>query len=181
MPVSEPSSSRAWYTLRRTLPPFRFDELLAEMVEQLPRYQVDEVLVIVDTEELCHGHATPVTAGQAAEKLVRLRDALAGAGILYSLNPWVTRGHEARTRGALPGMQTVVHADGSSDSHIACPLCPVWRENLAETWRVYAGTKPRVLWIEDDIRDWGAHECFCPLHLARFSKIAGTRVTRDEI
>lgn len=181
MPVSEHSSSGAWYTLRRTLPPFRFDELLAEMVEQLPRYRVDEVLVIVDTEELCHGHATPETASEAAGKLVRLRDALGEVGIVYSLNPWVTRGHEARCRGALQGMQTIVHADGTNDSHIACPLCPVWRKNLANTWGVYAGTKPRTLWIEDDIRDWGAHECFCPLHLERFSKITGSPVTREGI
>lgn len=173
--------SPAWYTLRCTLPSFRFDELLAELVEQLPRYRVDEVLVMVDTEELCHGHATPATAGRAAAGLIRLRDALAAIGIAYSLNPWVTRGHEARCRGALPGMQTVVHADGSRDTHVACPLCPVWLENLANTWRVYAGTKPRVLWIEDDIRDFGAHECFCPLHMERFSKIVGQSVSREDV
>ena len=175
------TTSHAWYALRRTLPPFRFDELLAEMVEQLPRYRVDEVLVLVDDEDLFHGHATPEMAAEAARNLVRLRDALAQAGVAYSLNPWITRGHEDRCRGALPGMQTTVHADGSTSAHIGCPLCPTWRDNLAATWAIYAATKPRVLWIDDDIRDWGAHECFCPLHMERFSQRVGRPVTREEM
>lgn len=176
--------SPAWYALRRTLPPFRFDELLAEMVAELPRYRVDEVIVIVDTEEFFHGHPTPEDARQSSKNLVRLRDALSGVGIAYSLNPWVTRGHEDRgRRGAdsVPGFNAVVHADGTQAKCVACTLSTAWRENLRQTWRIYAETHPRVMWVEDDIRDFGAHECFCPLHLERFSKIIGQTVTREQV
>lgn len=38
--------------------PWRYDELRAEMVDLLHRYQVEEVIVIEDTEEFSHGHPT---------------------------------------------------------------------------------------------------------------------------
>ncbi len=177
-------SSRAWYALRRPLPPWRFDELLAEMAAHLPRYRVDEVIVMLDTEEFFHNHPTPEIAQEWSKNLVRARDTLTSAGIAYSLNPWVTRGHADRSRRAaeaLPGIQTVVHADGTQATCIACNLSPVWRENLRRVWGIYAGTQPRVLWIDDDIRDFGAHECFCPLHLERFSRRVGAKVTRQEL
>ena len=177
-----PDSSPAWYALRRTLPPFRFEELLAELVEHLPRYGVDEVMILEDTEELFHGHPTPATAAASVRNLHRVREALAEVGIAYSLNPWITRGHADRGRGALPGMQTVVRADGSQETCIACPLCPVWRDNLRQVWAMYAATRPRALWIDDDIRDVGDdHECYCPLHLERFAKKVGHPVTRQQV
>jgi len=179
-----PSVSSAWYALRRPMPGWRFDELLAEMVEWLPRYHVDEVIVMVDVEEFFHNHPTPEVAREWAKNLVRTRDTLAAKGIAYSLNPWITRGHEDRGRhaqAALPGIQTVVHADGTQASCVACNLSPVWRENLRQVWRIYAGTNPRVLWMDDDIRDFGAHECFCPLHLERFSRRIRRKVTREEL
>ena len=45
----------AWYALRRTLPLWNFEENLAELAEQLPRYRVDELRVKVDSEEFTHG------------------------------------------------------------------------------------------------------------------------------
>ncbi|MEO5716818.1 MAG: hypothetical protein ABIT37_25285 [Luteolibacter sp.] len=176
--------SPAWYALRRTLPPWRFDELLAELIAVLPRYQVDEVIVMVDTEEFFHGHPTPDKVREYARNLVKVRDALTESGVGYSLNPWVTRGHDDRRRHSadtLPGIQTVVSADGGHATCVACTLSPVWQENLRQTWRIYAETRPRVLWVEDDIRDFGAHECFCPLHLERFSKIVGETVSREQV
>jgi hypothetical protein len=176
--------SAAWYALRRPLPPWRFDELLAEMVEHLPRYRVDEVIVMVDVEEFFHNHPTPQVAREYQKNLIRVRDALAGIGVAYSLNPWITRGHEDRGRRAadvLPGIQTVIHADGSQATCVACNLSPAWRENLRQVWHIYAQTHPRVLWIDDDIRDFAGHECFCPRHLQAFSDRVATTVTRQQL
>jgi len=49
---------RAWFALRRTMPPWRFKENLAELVRACPRFGVDEVIVKVDTEEFSHGIPT---------------------------------------------------------------------------------------------------------------------------
>jgi hypothetical protein len=186
-PISKPcsvQSSRAWYALRRPLPPWRFEELLAEMLKHLPSYRVDEVIVMLDVEDFFHNHPTPEIAREWTKNLVRARELLASAGIAYSLNPWITRGHEDRGRraaDALPGIQTVVHADGTQATCVACNLSPVWRDNLRRVWSLYAGTKPHVLWLDDDIRDFGAHECFCPLHLEKISRRVGKEVTRAEL
>jgi hypothetical protein len=170
------------YVLRRSLPAHRFDELLTELVEAAPRYLLDEVIVMVEAEELFPGHPTPATVRDHVERLHRVREALAPLGIAYSLNPWVTRGHEDRRRpNTIPGARTVVKADGSEASSVTCLLCPEWRANLAATWRLYASTQPQVLWVEDDIRDFGTFECFCPLHLARFAARIGRHIERDEL
>ncbi len=174
----------AWYALRRTLPPWRFDELLAELVAQLPRYGVDEVIMLMDTEECFHGHPSPQAAEAYAADLMKVKAALEKVGVAYSFNPWITRGHEDRCRVAadtVPGIQTVVEADGKESTCIACLLSPAWRQNFATLWMHYAKTKPRVLWVEDDIRDIGNHACFCPLHLARFGQVIGQTVTREEV
>jgi hypothetical protein len=170
------------YALRRSLPAHRFDELLAELVEVAPRYRVDEVIVMVEAEELFPGHPTPATVSGHVERLHRVREALEPLGIGYSLNPWVTHGHEDRRRpNTLAGARTVVKADGSEASSVTCLLCPEWRANLAATWSLYASTRPKVMWVEDDIRDFGAFECFCPLHLARFAARIGHDVRREEL
>ena len=46
----------AWYSLRRTLPPWRFGETLADLLELAPRFGIDEVIVKIDTEEFSLGH-----------------------------------------------------------------------------------------------------------------------------
>lgn len=80
----------AWYALRRTLPPWRFEENLAEMVRVLPRYRVDEVVIKVDVEEFSHGHVSLDWIRRYQERLVRIREAMQGLGIVYSLDPWTT-------------------------------------------------------------------------------------------
>ncbi|QIG39445.1 hypothetical protein G5T42_08085 [Microbacterium sp. 4R-513] len=170
------------YALRRSLPRHRFEELLAELVEVAPRYRLDEVIVVVEAEELFPGHPTPETMPAQVEQLHRVRDALEPLGIAYSLNPWVTRGHEDRLRpNTIPGAQTAVNLHGQAATSVTCLLSAAWRANLAATWGLYASTRPRVIWVEDDIRDFGPAECYCPLHLARFSALVGHDVAREEL
>ncbi len=170
------------YSLRRSLPAHRFDELLTELITVAPRYRIDEVIVMVEAEELFPGHPTPATLPAHVERLHRVREALEPLGIAYSLNPWVTHGHEDRRRpNTIPSARTVVKADGSEASSVTCLLCPAWRENLAATWGLYASTRPQTMWVEDDIRDFGTFECYCPLHLARFAARIGRDVERKEL
>ena len=175
------------YALRRTLPPWSFDDNLKEL-EKLPEYGVDELIVKVDTEEFSHGIVTPERLKTYLPGLTAIRDKLRSMGIAYSLNPWFTLGHCDRGRRAaeaLPGVQTMVDWDGSVSSACCCPLSEAWRENMRETWTMYAGTAPTVFWVEDDIRSFnhGAVRfgCFCPLHMRRFSALVGREVSRKEL
>lgn len=42
--MRENNEVRAWYALRRTLPPWSWKENLRELEDCLPRYRIDEVL-----------------------------------------------------------------------------------------------------------------------------------------
>ncbi|MBI5381935.1 MAG: hypothetical protein HZA31_08550 [Opitutae bacterium] len=183
-----PTSSAAWYALRRTLPVWSFAENLRELTACLPRYGVDELVVKVDTEEFSHGQVPLDWARAYQPKLLALRDALAEIGVAYSLNPWITVGHCDRGRDGrahVPHLRPMVGHDGTECTCCACPLSTAWREHTTELWTLYAQTQPRVLWVEDDIRTFN-HEpikfgCFCSEHLARFGVRVGRPVTRPEL
>lgn len=178
----------AWYALRRTLPPWRFEQALDELIEQLPRYHVEELIVKVDTEDFSHGHPSIRWLRDYLPNLHAVREALEKLGIVYSLNPWVTLLHADRgwnLRDTLPDGRTMVGHDGNEARACVCPLCPSWKQYIAQLWQLYAQTHPKVIWIEDDIRTFNhdpvRYGCFCPLHLQRFSERMGRHVTRDEL
>lgn len=178
----------AHYALRRTLPPWRFEETLRELLEKIPVYGINEIIVKIDTEEFSHGHPSLEWAAAYQSQLFRLKAELEARGVLYSLNPWITTGHCDRGRNdleRLPGLETVVGHDGVQCRHCACPLSAVWRDHLTKLWTIYAEPKPHVMWIEDDIRSFN-HEpvrfgCFCASHMERFSRLVGRTVTRREL
>lgn len=181
-------STAAWYALRRTLPTWSFSANLAELVEQLPRYRVDEVIVKVDTEEFTHGQPPLAWVRQYQKNLFRVRQAMEEIGVVYSLNPWITVGHNDRGRDGrkqIRALETVVGHDGTRCTCCACPLSPAWRRHVDRVWTLYAETEPHIIWVEDDIRTFNhqpvRYGCFCATHLKRFSERVGQRVGRDEL
>lgn len=175
------------YALRRTLPVWSFEENLREL-DILKEHHVEELIVKVDTEEFSHGHVPLEFLRSYQEKLFRIREKLEFLGIRYSINPWATQGHADRGRYAeesIPGVQTMVDFDGSVSTGCACPLSPAWQKHITECWRIYAETKPHIMWVEDDIRSFNhgvvRFGCFCPLHMKRFSELAGKEVSREEL
>ena len=89
----------AWYALRRTLPPWSFDQNLRELIQWLPKYGVDELIVKIDTEEFSHGQPALQWITQYHPKLIQLAREMEKLGIVYSLNPWITLGpYRSRTR-----------------------------------------------------------------------------------
>ena len=129
------SHVHAWYALRRTMPPWRFDELLAKMVELLPRYGVDEMILKVDVKEFSHGQVEIERVKGYQGSLFRLKEAMQQLGIVYSLNPWITHGHDDRgrdSRRTIPGVQMAVGHDGARARACTCSLSPPWRKYIAE-------------------------------------------------
>lgn len=179
---------RAWYALRRTLTPRNFNELLAELSVKSREWRIDEVIIKVDTEEFSHGHPAVEWLAGYQKQLFTVKEELEQLGIVYSLNPWLTLGHADRGRreeGRISGFQGMVGDDGSECHHCACPLSPGWREHLFKLWKIYAETRPRVIWVEDDFRNFNhapvKFGCFCPLHLKLFSEAIGREVSREEL
>ncbi|MDR0932173.1 MAG: hypothetical protein LBM70_04030 [Victivallales bacterium] len=180
--------SGAWYALRRTLPPWKFEETLSDLIRLAPEFKIDEVIVKIDTEEFSHGHPTLEWAKRYQGNLFQVKEALQKLNIVYSLNPWITVGHCDRGRNDLnhiKGLETAVGHDGSVAKHCACFISPAWREHFVELWTIYAETAPHIMWVEDDIRTFN-HEpvsfgCFCDRHMARFSERIGQKVSREQL
>ena len=178
----------ARYCLRKTLPPWKAEETIEELVTYGPRYGIDEVIFKIDTEGFSHGLPTVEMIKPFIPWLNLARERLGEVGIAMSINPWVTLVHCDRgrdCRGAHPRVDWMVGHDGAQCKACACPLSSGWRELMADLYAMYASTRPRVLWLEDDIRTFN-HEparygCFCELHLAEFERRTGERRTREEL
>jgi hypothetical protein len=185
---AENTKSGFHYALRRTLVPWRFKPALDELLGFCREAEVDEVILKIDTEEFSHGLPPVKWVKDYQKNLFEAKKRLKDAGILYSLNPWVTVGHCDRGRRcdrAYPDMQWMTGHDGSQCTSQACPLSEGWRNWMTEVWTLYAETKPHVLWVEDDIRTFNhmpaEFGCFCDLHLERFSQLAGQPVDRKTL
>ncbi|MCD4824824.1 MAG: hypothetical protein K8S55_09455 [Phycisphaerae bacterium] len=179
---------KAWYALRRTLPPWSFDENLAELVELCPECGIDEVIVKVNTEEFSHGIPTIEWMKDYQPMLFRTRKALNAIGVVFSINPWITLGHRDHGHECLklfPDIDFIVGHDGSQSRSCACPLSDGWRRHTAALWRLYAETQPDIIWIEDDFRlpNHGLvkYGCFCKNHMEQFQEKVGNPVTRQQL
>ena len=86
---------------------------------------------------------------------------------------------------------------GASSQGCACPIDDVFRKQSGERLRLWAETKPDVIWIDDDFRlhnhgtptlalsegknAYNDFYCFCDKHVSRFNRENGTNYTREEI
>ena len=144
------SNASAWYAVRRTMPPWSFEENLAELVSFGPQYGIDEVIIKVDTEEFSHGLPTIRMIEDYIPRLHRTKDALEAVGIVFSINPWVTLVHGDRgrdCRGDFPDVQFMVGHDGRKCRVCACPLSQGWRDHTVKLWRLYANRDSQSCWI----------------------------------
>lgn len=178
----------AWYALRRTLVPWRFEELLDELVNNVEEYSVDEVILKIDTEEFSHGHPPLEMIREMIPRLKVVREKLRGKGVCFSINPWSTLGHADRANSAesvLPGIGLMIGSDGYEAKHCACPLSPVWLNYIKDVWKLYAELEPQVLWLEDDIRNFNhspiEYGCFCNLHMKKFGDLIGKSISREDL
>ena len=178
----------ARYALRRTLPPWCFDECLAELLDFCQEASIDEIILKVDVEEFSHGIPTVEWLMAYMPKMKKVRDELKKIEVAFSINPWITVGHLDRGRDLrriFPDFDWMVGHRGETCKAVACPLSEGWREHTKKLWQMYASLKPNVIWVEDDIRtfnhtpiDFG---CFCEKHLEIFSKRAGEKVSREKL
>ncbi|MEU4266849.1 hypothetical protein [Streptomyces sp. NPDC026092] len=146
------------------------------------KHSVDEVVLIIGSEELYAGHLAGVEEDRWYAATRAAREVLADRGIGVSLNPWVTSGHADRGRVQDLGFAPLVSPTGEVSTAAASFACPVWRAWIAAHYGRFAELGFRVMWLEDDFRfhnhsplTWGGG--FEPEMLARL----GLNVTREEL
>lgn len=176
------------YMLRKTLVPWRMDETIQEVLNYCLANKILEVIWKIETEQFNRGFTTArMIRDEYLEPLQKAKALFDKAGVITSINPWMTLNHGDAygLEVDIPGMGWMVGHDGRTCRKCACPMSEVFVQNLLECYALYAGIRPRILWVEDDFRnfnhspvEWG---CFCDRHLERFSKRVGRPVIREEL
>ncbi|MFA6480835.1 MAG: hypothetical protein WCV67_21175 [Victivallaceae bacterium] len=176
------------YSLRLTLPPWCWREMLDELLVYCRKCRIDEVCVKVDTGTFTHYFPSSDWLKNYQKILFTVRDELAGIGVRYSLNPNVTQGHGDRGRNIFiqhPDWHMITGTDGIKATDCVCSISPGWREYISRQWTVYAETRPALIWIEDDIRTFNhgpvKSGCFCEGHLRRFNEKHSSSYRRDQL
>jgi len=174
--------------LRRNLPLWKPARAIEEAIGFCTEVGIAEIIWKIDPEAFNHGFTPHELIRAFIPWLEKARDALREAGILFSINPWVTLNHARRGRysGAPPpGFHWRVGPDGEEALERACPLSDGWREWFLGAYRLFAGTKPDKLWLEDDFKTFAEDRCklgcYCPKHLEAFSRKIGHSIDREEL
>ena len=187
------SEKEAYYMLRKNLPLWKPEEAIHEVLDFAKANDIDEIIWIIDPEAFSHGLPPLDMIGQYIPWLNHARDLLSANSIAFSINPWVTMNHADRAREASlyhPDMRMFTNARGTEHTCRPCPMDTTWQEWLIDAYRLYASTRPEILWLEDDLTNnpkecrgeyVSEYGCFCDVHLEEISRISGTQWNRGDL
>ncbi|MBR5176108.1 MAG: hypothetical protein IKW89_09300 [Bacteroidales bacterium] len=126
------------------------------------------------------------------ERLIRAKEDLKALGIGTSVQVQMTIGHGDSFGNEDWSAKTWTGWTGSTGVEDKCCNCPrqeAYLEYIKEMTRLYAQVKPRVMWIDDDLR-YDNHQpatnnsrigCWCETCVAEFSEQEGKRWTRESL
>ncbi len=196
------------YVLRYYLPclPQYEKEVTERRAEELiafcKRARVGTVMLYVDLNPYWYYMPdSEAHADYVAEQMEILAPRLRAAGLSYQLNYQNLFGSVDGNydHKALCDWECYTDEFGEVSLGVGCMLGERFRSIALRKLARFAKTKPDAIWIDDDIRihnhrtelravlegrkekeqlDFG---CFCPLHMAAFSKRIGRTVTREEV
>ena len=117
-------------------------------------------------------------AAPLARSFRALRDRLAAGEIPLGVLLQSTMGHRAQETPA--NFQRIVYSNGDSPP-VYCPLDEDFRAYIRSQTATLAAERPAFYLLDDDARlRAGRDACFCPLHLAEFSRRTGRDWTNRE-
>lgn len=178
------------YHLRFQIIPGRNIDRDARALARLCRkHRVEEVVLFFAAEEWNNGLLSKSEEDLWFDTLARAKRILDRAGVVCSLNPWMTTLHCARGRAFPKGrsFRPMVGPNGVASRACASFADPNWRRYLSDLYGRFAELGFRVLWVEDDFRfhnhgaelGWGGG--FEPEAIARFEKKIDRKTTRQEV
>lgn len=185
------TQKRARYNLRT---PFSASMSTAEedaLLEVIQRGKIDEVTFFVPHgESKSLGLGTLEDSQACADRLAPIFERLAREGIDASINVWWTLSFSN-----FPGLKRdqrdqydfrwAVGVTGTQSTVVACPQDEAWRNHTRQMYGIYAGVKPRRLWIDDDVHMTLKGElhspCVCDVCLAAMATRTGRSISREEL
>lgn len=176
-----------FYSLRLGIDPKSWSERKErELIKFIKEAKIDDVNIIINSEELNHGHMSKYEVNDWLECSKSIGKAIEPYGVSLSLNPWTTLLHSDRGRVLKPefSFSTMVDYRGVRATAVACPSDEEWYRYLEEIYGIYASIKPNYIWLDDDFRhfnhkplQWG---CFCEKHMKKYCQALGYEITREK-
>lgn len=172
------------HAIRVFLPEDCMAERIEEVIDYCRRTGCEEVWLFTTSYDQSPSFVSLKEISRYAGLMREAMEKLRAVGIEPVVNVMQTLGHvyfpmEMQDEFSF---QRRVAADGRVSHEGACSICPLLRQWVTESYRIYAGLKPSILWVDDDYRTvMQGLNCFCDLHLRRISEMAGREVSREEL
>jgi len=152
------------------------------------RHGIEEVVLFFAAEEWNNGLLSRAEENRWFNAIRSAKAVLEKAGLVVSLNPWMTSLHCSRGR-TFPRDRTfipTVSPTGQASTACASFADPAFQDYLARLYGRFAALGFRVIWVEDDFRfhnhgplDWGGG--FEQPVLDRFAQKIGRSATREDV
>ena len=152
------------------------------------RHGIEEVVLFFAAEEWNNGLLSRAEENRWFKTIRTAKTLLEQAGLVVSLNPWMTSLHCSRGR-TFPRDRAfipTVSPTGQVSTACASFADPAFQDYLSRLYGRFATLGFRVIWVEDDFRfhnhgplDWGGG--FEQPALARFALKIGKPATREEV
>jgi len=195
------SAKQALYNYRYFLPyapewgtPELCNRRLQELLDFCRAAKVDAVQFFVNTLPGTYympAHSAAEQTHWAAWMKDKVAPALREIGVSYQLNLQMLLGAHSGWLDMRDeyGWGFLVNENGEETLGCACPIDPAFRRIMGEMLRLWSGTGPDIIWIDDDFRMHNHGKgtngcdfyCYCSQHLKLFSQQIGREITRKEL
>lgn len=121
-------------------------------------------------------------AAMLCEQYVVFRDKLREMGIDCGILVQSSIGHGYVLNELSPFVKYTNLTDGEKESTV-CPLDPAVHEYFYNAMKTIAKCEPKLIMVDDDFRLMGrfGKGCACELHMAEFERLAGVKMSREEL
>ncbi|MCO5236958.1 MAG: hypothetical protein M9933_11880 [Chitinophagaceae bacterium] len=162
----------------------RKEKMLQQLIELKNNYRLRRFLLCAPMDETrLTGFPKQSVYKEIGEMILEVKDALRSQDIEIGwwCAPSIRSGYDRR-------FQNITDLSGRIAAYSPCPLDPVFREEFSSNVALVAKiAKPFIIQFEDDFEL--SHQppnninfgCFCPAHLAEFSKRQGRIYKREEL
>jgi hypothetical protein len=157
-----------------------------QLAEFCSAHNIEEVVMFYAAEEWNNGLLSGEDEEMWFQSIKTAKIVLDSAGIITSLNPWMTVLHTDRGRTFPKGsnFQPMVSPLGEESKACVSFACQEWQQSIAKQYERFSELGFRVVWVEDDFRfhnhtplTWGGG--FEQGVIDRFSKAVGQDITRE--
>ena len=157
------------------------DEICADICEQVKTGVSTCALFMMKL--VPEGNPVFDKATEFCEKYKLFKEKLDKMGIKNGVLVQATIGHGWILSERNPYQNVVFLHSGEDDFNTVCPYDEDFLGYIEDSLKTIASYDPYHIMIDDDLRLIGkpSFGCACPLHMAKFNELAGTKLSREDL